>query len=364
MTLSASSNFSPPQSAPLGKEEPGRLGKGLLDIAAPVSGTGRRWRSRLLLASKWLVAAGLLAWLIGSGKLELGRLQQVRVSGELGLFVALVVGSMILPACRWYWLLRIQRLKVPLGQVALWTWAGYFTAVVLPGAASGDLAKGYLILRRGPVARTRTLITVLADRALGVYSLLWLGAFSLVWLVGQGKMTAQLAPLAGSIFCLLVGMTLGAGILCIRPCRNVLLRLLPSSWRVACRESFALYDSGRAGLLGCLILSVASNAMIVGSFAVAGNLLHRAVPVDVTFLVGPLIALVNCLPLTPGGIGVAETAADGLFAGFGLQGGAEIMLLVRVGLAGLALPGLLGMLNVFPDYPRGSARLCCTARDN
>jgi uncharacterized membrane protein YbhN (UPF0104 family) len=48
----------------------------------------------------------------------------------------------------------------------------------------------------------------------------------------------------------------------------------------------------------------------------------------------------NTVTITPGGLGVGEAAFDLLFAQAGLQGGAAIMIIWRVGMLPLCLLGL------------------------
>ncbi len=302
-------------------------------------------RTRLILLLKIALAAGLLIWLVQGGKLDFGRLLTVPLSPELGVLIGMLLGSLALPAVRWWWLLRIQGLRESFGRVVLLTWIGYFTALLLPGAAGGDVAKGYLIVRRRKQARARALSTVLADRLLGVYSLLILGSFAIGWVWARGEMSPLVLAMAGGTLSLLLGLTLGSALLGWGSVRGLLLQALPPSWREAWDESIALYLRNKVGLAGCFLLSVASNAMVVASFILAGGVLDRGVPLGGTFLAGPLVVLANCLPLSPGGIGVAEAAADGLFGAFNVPSGAELMVLVRVCTAALALPGVFGFLR-------------------
>jgi uncharacterized membrane protein YbhN (UPF0104 family) len=51
-----------------------------------------------------------------------------------------------------------------------------------------------------------------------------------------------------------------------------------------------------------------------------------------------LIGIANCLPISPGGIGVGEAVCDRLFSSLGSSGGAEVILLVRAIGAVVALP--------------------------
>ena len=66
-------------------------------------------------------------------------------------------------------------------------------------------------------------------------------------------------------------------------------------------------------------------------------------------LVIPMGYMANSLPLTPGGLGVGETAFNALFEITGLHGGAEALLCWRVW---SALVGILGLIF----YLRGVKR--------
>ncbi len=77
---------------------------------------------------------------------------------------------------------------------------------------------------------------------------------------------------------------------------------------------------------------------------VAGRLLGGMVTWDDAFLAGPLIVVANCLPITPGGIGLAEAASSELFAHLGSAGRAEMMVLTRICGALASLPGILPLL--------------------
>ena len=88
--------------------------------------------------------------------------------------------------------------------------------------------------------------------------------------------------------------------------------------------------------------------MTIASLAVAGRLLGEQVPWDAAFLAGPLIVLANCLPITPGGIGLAEAASSELFAQLDSGGGAEMMLMLRICVSALSLPGVVALLGFGP----------------
>jgi uncharacterized membrane protein YbhN (UPF0104 family) len=300
------------------------------------------WRGRLVWGAKVAVAAGLLAWLVLSGRLDVARLFRVGPSWALLGLVALTAGSMALPAWRWQLLLKAQGLHEPFWRVLRLTWVGYFANLVLPGAAGGDVAKGYFMLRLRPEARVRALSTVLADRLLGVYSLLLLGGASVGWLAWQGSLPPAVGAMAGATLLLLAGTTAGAVALWVRPLRRLVLAVLPRRWGQAWTESFELYHARTGWLFVCLLISVLSNALVVLSLGSAAACVGDSVPPGALFLAGPLVVLANCLPISPGGVGVAEAAAEALFGAFGVAGGAGMMLLVRITIALLSVPGCLG----------------------
>jgi len=141
----------------------------------------------------------------------------------------------------------------------------------------------------------------------------------------------------------------------IRPRVSGLLGRWPGIRSVALRvlDAMAIHGKAQSTLFLALLLSLLANlALIVvtalGLYAVnPGSFSIRLA------LVAPIGHLVNSLPLTPGGIGVGETAFNALFKLTGLSGGAEALLCVRlwnvlVGLLGLVVY-LFGMQrSVYP----------------
>lgn len=298
-------------------------------------------------------------WLASSDRLQLSRLASVPISGKLLMLFALLAGAMAIPALRWWWLLRIQDIHEPLWKIVGITWSGYLAALILPGAATGDLAKTYLILRQRDQGRARAFSTILADRFLGLHSLFCLGAFSVLWIAAEGQEVEASRSIAAAILIPLAIMSIGLATLLGCRTRNVLFIILPAAWRAAWDESFTLYYAKLTQLLGCFGLSLFSSFMTVASLAVAGQLLGENIPLNAALLAVPLIVVANCLPITPGGIGLAEAVSSGVLAQLGASGGAEMMMLMRLCGALLSLLGVLPLLklNASPTVPTPAARL-------
>ena len=300
----------------------------------------RRRRSWIVLVAKFALAAGILASL-GTSRLELRRFADVPLSLSLVSFVAIVFGSMLLPAVRWWWLLRIQKIDVSLWRAAKLTWLGYAAAVIMPGAASGDLAKGCLILHDQSEAKARSLSTVLVDRIIGVYSLIVLGCLSATWLRMSNPSGQALNAISYALFALLSGSTLAMTLAVLGPTRRLLARVLPPAWVQAWSESYQQYVQSLTSLAGCLLLSLVGSLFTSASLAAADRAMGGTVSWSASLAIGPLVVLANCLPITPGGIGVAEATASGLFTQAGSANGAEMMLAIRLVMAILSLPALL-----------------------
>jgi uncharacterized membrane protein YbhN (UPF0104 family) len=335
-------NISIEEAAPEAGGGGGAEGEGPETVAG---GTRRPWISWLVFGVKVGLAAGLLVWLVGSGRLEIGKLTAIPVSGELAIFVGVILLSLVVPAIRWWWLLAIQEIHVPLGRVLSLTWVGYFTTLLLPGATSGDLAKGYLILRGRKDGRTRALSTVLADRAFGLYTLLFLGSLSGLWLAAQGELSGAglvMAEVGGVVLAAVTAVVLA---LWYAPTRGLLFWFFPRTLRYTIEQSIDFYVQKKAALAGCFILSLFNSSLTLIALAMAASLLEpTASSWSAAFLVGPMVILANCIPLTPGGLGVGEAVSNSLFTPFGIATGAEIMVMYRVAIAVLSLPGLVVMV--------------------
>jgi uncharacterized membrane protein YbhN (UPF0104 family) len=304
----------------------------------------RRLRGMLTFAAKLVLTVGLLGWLVASGRLDLSRLATVPFSSSIVFIVVCLVASMFLQAVRWQWLLEVQRISAPLGEVVRFSWIGYYAATFLPGGAGGDVAKAYLIARDRTSGRTRAVSTVLVDRFIGLYSLLLLGCGSFVWLGLGGEFGPAILSIAAFTLALTLAMTAAPLFLVWRPIRSLLRPLVPRAFWNSLYDSWVLYRGNKRAVAKCLLLSLVSNSLVMLSLAASADALELGVPTARIFLAGPIIILANSLPFTPGGAGVGEVAGERLFSLLGLAGGAETMLLQRIFLVLLSLPGGLLLL--------------------
>jgi uncharacterized membrane protein YbhN (UPF0104 family) len=154
--------------------------------------------------------------------------------------------------------------------------------------------------------------------------------------------------MAATIEVLVLAMTAGLAVLVWSPTRQLAVPLLPRRWKDAIEQSWSLYRNNPAGVAGCFAISLASNSVVLFSLAASAAALNHSVSLAPVFEAGPLIVLANCLPLTPGGMGIGEVASDQLFTMLGVSGGAEMMLLVRILSVVATLPALLAIHRAAP----------------
>ena len=88
---------------------------------------------------------------------------------------------------RWYLLVRALDLPFTYGTASRLGLVGSFWNAFTPGSVGGDLVKAYYIARGQPGRRASAVATVIADRLVGLFGLIWFSAVfgSAFWLAGE-----------------------------------------------------------------------------------------------------------------------------------------------------------------------------------
>jgi uncharacterized membrane protein YbhN (UPF0104 family) len=296
--------------------------------------------------AKILVAVVLLTWLVRSGRLDFHLLVSAPFTPLHLLGLLLLLASLLVQSLRWWYLLGAQGIDLSWPRTISLFWIGIFFSLVLPGLSGGLMARGYYITREAPSAKVAGISTVLLDRAMGLYALLWLSMVSLFFLFwSEESLTVPILHVGALSMLLMVGTSLFFAALWARPTRYLALHLIPSRFRHTVEATLSTYHARGGRLLGCFGLSLAAGIMAMSAFLVAGQVIGTPLNWRQAFLVCPLVYVIGTLPISPGGFGVGETAASVLFARFGVETGATIMLLMRLWLLLLQLPG--GLFYVF-----------------
>ena len=296
--------------------------------------------------AKVLVAVGLLIWLVKSGRLDLHILFSRPLSVFHGFGLLVLLMGMVMQAWRWWWLLKVQKIGLSFQRTLGLVWIGRFLAMVLPGAVGGVMVRGYYVTREAPSAKIAGLSSIVLDRSLGLYAsfLLSLAALGMtVW--SSEPLTGPVRHVGVVTIMVVMGGSAAFLTLWLHPTRRLMLGLVPGRFRPSLEGALAAYRDRSRCLLACFALSLAISVVAMGAFVLAGEAIGTPVGWKQAFMVCPLVFVASALPISPGGIGVGETAASVLFARFGVETGATVLLTVRLWYLVLRLPG--GLLYVF-----------------
>src|SRR5207248_9297078 len=106
-------------------------------------------------------------------------------SDSLALAATLGLAAVLLTILRWYYLVRAQGLPFTVTNALRLGLVGFYFSIFLPGSVGGDIIKAAFIAR-GQSRRTVAVATVILDRVIALWGLLWFVASlgGVVWLPG------------------------------------------------------------------------------------------------------------------------------------------------------------------------------------
>jgi uncharacterized protein (TIRG00374 family) len=293
------------------------------------------------------VGLGLIAYLIHSKIIDLRDLSKLLTAWTISLAaLTLMFLDIALMAVRLSWLFRAPGLRLSFGNSLELNLVSSFFATFLPGAAGGDVAKLFYATAENKGRRAEIATVVVFDRAVGLFSILILPLFFVPFYVPLIHSVPALGALLMISLALALGMLLVFLICSFYPALATrCVRALPGFSRLAriverIAGTIAAYRHAPGALLAALGLSLLANLTLIAITALAILALHPASFSMKMALVVPLGDLANNLPITPGGLGVGESAYNALFRAVGLEGGAEALLCWRIWRAAVGLIGL------------------------
>lgn len=297
----------------------------------PVENPIRKWVLNFL---KFGVTLGILVFLYRRGMLDLNRVKSVLTNGPVVICVFLALASTTLASVvRWYWLLKGQDISISRFEALKLTMIGVFFNTAIPGAVSGDVIKGYYIVKAQPNGRGRikAFTTLLIDRILGLSALICVSFVAMLLHFEEITASKSLNPLAGLITILWLGVVGFFAFVLIRtPWTNkiqkFLLKLPMGELWGKFFDSLKAYESKKGIILKGLGISVFIHCMVVTATIVLSNALggFQTVPADKFFFLVPFGLLVTAIPIAPAGLGTGHAAFLGLFNLVGATNGADL----------------------------------------
>ena len=309
----------------------------------------------LLLSAKMSLVAGILWYLIRSGKLDLSTLD-LYFKDPMLIFVNLLVwfgGSLLLTSYRWNMLMKGMGLEIPLRRVVNLNFIGFFFNTIAPGAIGGDFVKAFYLYRdQKEGSKTPAMLAILLDRVVGLYCVFLIATVAILSFLNHFSGNPTLATIAACAVLGFATMTLGLLVLFLarKPVEsNALYRFLGRSY-----PGFAILQKI---FLSLFLLKEKPSYFIKAVLAgIIYQLVYMSIFAFVTVRMGnpfslpdfaaifPVGFIVAALPIAPGGLGVGHLAFDQLFGIIGILHGANIYNIIFIGQSALNLLGLIPYL--------------------
>jgi len=327
-------------------------------VTKPAIVSRRRIPLPFLIGAK-IILAGALLYLV-LAKINISEAAHRLTHALPSSLIAAAILCLVIPcilALRWWVLAR----PVVSWQDALaFTWIGSFYALILPGAVSGDIAKGGLLAWKKAGARQAALpASILADRLVGLGVMLLFFCLSSL-LVLKTAASPELArfglPAAGLGALALCAMLLGW----TRPCQRLVLAALAHLPWAAARDNFQRFAAATFAftkqprrLWQAAALSALAQGLSVAMYIALLHALTIHFGLIPAFALYSIIAVLGLAPITFAGIGLRDWFAVGFFAAYRLApeaGVAFAWLCLAMGILQAVIGGLL-QLVIFISRP-------------
>jgi glycosyltransferase 2 family protein len=244
----------------------------------------------------------------------------------LALAASIGLAAVLLTILRWYYLVRAQGLPFTITNALRLGLVGFYFNIFLPGGVGGDIVKAAFIAR-GQSRRTVAVATVLLDRAIALWGLIWFETFfgACFWWTGslQGEVGDRLRTivmLAAGIVGLSLIFCVILAVLPARRARRFAMRLnhIPKVGHVAAEfwRAVWMYRGKPKSVLFALLLSWIGHVGFVLTFYFSARTLwdaNQIPPLQDHFLIVPVGMVMNSVPLFPGGAGIGEAAYGWLY---------------------------------------------------
>lgn len=265
-------------------------------------------RSALMLLLKTLVSLGLLFFLLS--RVEVTEFLRVISSAHLFYLAIALAGyflGQILCSLRWALLARPLGFENPFKDYAVFYFIGMFFNLFAPSTVGGDVGRVFFLARDGAKNHERVwagstvsaLISVIADRAMGMAVLVWIGAGALLVFPNYS--------LPSTIRYLTFALALGLLLTCI------FLPLFTSFLQqrrhpVGKNLSLALetYLSHGQIVLQTFLLSLLVHFIQAWMQILLGRALDVEIPWSYSLILYPLVGVFSALPISLNGIGLRE----------------------------------------------------------
>ena len=312
---------------------------------------------------RFMIVAAIFVFLYRTGQLGLSNLREVFVRPEMfGAAAICIFIHYLLTVQRWRILLTSQDMSLGFWMAMKLTFIGYFFSTALPGAVSGDIVKAYYV-SKGKEQKAVLVTTVVFDRLLGMYTMVFVPAIAILVTMVQTKLLGQqtvwsqpsvkalgLFVFTFFLFLTLIGILFMSKRLRRSQCMNYILKKIPFHKTViTIYDAVHHYGQNLKLTLNAFLISLLSQMFLYTGIYFLCILLTIQALTTVNYLFAlPVSLFINAIPLAPGGLGVGEAGFQGIFLLFGSHQGAEAAILFHAIFFILAI-GVGGLIYLVSD---------------
>jgi uncharacterized protein (TIRG00374 family) len=234
------------------------------------------------LADYWWVAAGALAYVV------------VEISA----------------AFRWYVLLRVQGIRLPMFRLAALFLIGLFYNQFLPGGTGGDIIKTYLLFKETPDHKAGALLAVVFDRLIGLVALVAITVTLVGFRYNWITQTPETEHLLWLLF-LLLGVSLASLFASFIISGFNLFHLLPHKFPgrdklIEVAAAYHLYARHWIATFLAFLASLVAHLATFTTFLCVAYAFHANVKVLDFFAVLPIERTITAIPISFAGVGLRE----------------------------------------------------------
>jgi hypothetical protein len=279
-------------------------------------------RRTVLTSAKFVLAAGILIYLVFSGRDAFAQLSANTIDWPI-MFGALVatLAMAAISYVRWHILIRAIGIEARLIDTMRLGALGFALNFVSPGSIGGDFFKAVFLAHGHPGRRPEAIATVIIDRVMGLLTMLLLASFGIVVVGLLSTATPNLKIFYEMI--LLMSAVLTAGCLAF-----LFIPVMTGPWVISLAEkvpvagkaiarmlaTVPVYRTQKWKLFVAFVMSIVMALLYVTSYyLVARGLPIKAPSWSEHLVIVPVAGLVGAVPLTPNGLGTTELAIKELY---------------------------------------------------
>jgi uncharacterized protein (TIRG00374 family) len=279
--------------------------------------------------AKVLLALGIIGYLLTKIQSDAGfsRLySEPKQWSFLAVGMLLVLTGFSISFIRWFLLVRGLGLQFRITDALRLGSLGFTLNQVMPGSVGGDLFKAAFLAHEQPGRKTEAIATVLIDRFVGLIAMFVVASIGLL-LASKTLPSSQVlttlrifiwsAAVVGLLVMLLLTTRLVSG-----PKIQALALKVPGIGHPLSRLVVGLgrFNTHPQYLFAAMLLAITTHCMLITAiWCVSQGLPITGPTFHQNLVIVPIALVIGAMPLTPGGLGLTETALAELYEMIGLS---------------------------------------------